>query len=185
MVRVVLFGPPGAGKGTQGIRLSAHFRVPVLSTGDMLRAAVSEGSSLGKQVKSVMESGALVSDDLITDVVIARMNGSDCDRGFLLDGFPRTVGQAEALEGLLTESLDGVVSIEVGEEELLLRLRGRASEQGRSDDNEETIRSRLLVYREQTAPLLPFYEGRGLLRRVDGRGTPEDVFARILEHFSA
>ena len=153
-MRLVFLGPPGAGKGTQAKRLAAHLSVPQLSTGDILRAAVAEGTALGKQVKEILEAGTLVPDEVITDVVITRINEDDCNGGFILDGFPRTVGQASSLEEALggDHALDAVVLIEADEASLLARLAGRALEEGRTDDNEETVRNRLSVYTEQTAP---------------------------------
>jgi adenylate kinase len=205
-VRLILLGPPGAGKGTQAAWLRERHGIPQLSTGDMLRDAVAEGTEVGKKAKSGMEAGNLVSDDIINAIVEERIDREDCANGFILDGYPRTVAQAEALEAMLHKrglSLDAVVTLEVDEDELILRIAGRLScadcgagyherfqppatpgvcdECGgrqlirRKDDNPESVKTRLEAYRRQTAPLLPFYEARGLVRKVDGMRPVEEV----------
>ena len=182
---LILMGPPGAGKGTQAKKLARARKLFKLSTGDMLRAHVSEGTELGQKAKAVMEAGEYVSDDLIIDMVRAEFK-EQADDGLrvLLDGFPRTPAQAEALGKLLAEfdaPLAGAVLLEVDQEELITRLLKRAQDENRVDDNEETIRKRMTVYNEQTQPLIDHYETHGKLRRVDGMGAVEDVFARISE----
>lgn len=184
MARVALFGPPGAGKGTQAARIVAALGVPHVSTGDMLRAAVRSGSDLGRRVKEVMDAGKLVSDELIADVVAERLAQADASRGFLLDGFPRTVRQIALLDRILGErNLDCVVLLDVPDRVVEDRLLGRATKGDggvvRADDNLETIRKRLAVYREETLPVAAVYDGRGVLARVDGVGTEEEVFARV------
>jgi adenylate kinase len=178
--KVVLLGPPGAGKGTQAQALCERLGVPAISTGDMLREAVTEGSELGHRVQDIMASGALVDDGTMAEVVRERLARPDARRGFLLDGYPRTLSQAETLEGILagmSEELDAVLLVEVPEEELVRRalLRGRA------DDSEGVIRERLRVYREKTAPLIGYYRERGLLRPIDGHRSIEDVTAQMLD----
>ena len=180
--RVVLLGPPGAGKGTQGMLLSGHLGIPAISTGDMLREAVAEGSELGNKVQGIMASGALVDDALMADVVRDRLAKADAGRGFLLDGYPRTLSQAETLAGILRDAgqdLDAVLLVDVPEDELVRRalLRGRA------DDQESVIRERLRVYREKTAPLIGYYRERGLLREIDGNRPVEDVTSDIFGFF--
>jgi adenylate kinase len=174
---VIFLGPPGAGKGTQAARLAEELGFKKLSTGDILRDHVARGTPLGLQVKPIMERGDLVPDDLILALIREEL----ADR-VIFDGFPRTIPQAEALDRLLEETgtrLLGVVLVEVSEEELVRRMLKRAELEGRSDDNEETIRRRLQVYREKTEPLIQYYEKTGALRRVDGLGTPDEVYARI------
>jgi adenylate kinase len=176
---MVLLGPPGAGKGTQAQVLGARLGVPTISTGDMLREAVADGSELGRKVQGIMTSGALVDDATMAAVVRERLARADACRGFLLDGYPRTLPQAETLAGILREAdceLDGVLLVHVPEEELVRRtlLRGRA------DDKEEVIRERLRVYREKTAPLIGYYRERGLLREIDGNRPVEEVTAGML-----
>jgi len=174
---VIFLGPPGAGKGTQAARLAEKLSFKKLSTGDILRDHVARGTPLGLQVKPIMDRGDLVPDDLILALIREELS----DR-VIFDGFPRTISQAEALDRLLEETgtrLLGVVLVEVPEEELLRRLLKRAELEGRSDDNEETIRRRLQVYREKTEPLIQYYEKAGALRRVDGLGTPDEVYTRI------
>ncbi|KGQ22819.1 adenylate kinase [Thermus filiformis] len=174
---IIFLGPPGAGKGTQAARLSQELGFKKLSTGDILRDHVARMTPLGQVAKPIMERGDLVPDDLILALIKEELS----DR-VVFDGFPRTLAQAEALDRLLEETgtrLLGVVLVEVPEEELLRRLLRRAGLEGRSDDNEETIRRRLEVYRTQTAPLVEYYEKRGVLKRIDGTGTPEEVYARI------
>ena len=171
-MRLVLLGPPGAGKGTQAQRLGlAH-----LSTGDMLRAAVRDGTQLGRQAKAYMDAGELVPDTLIVGVLVDALPEDQ----FVLDGFPRTVGQAVALKRAGCE-IDRVVQIETPDDEVVRRIAGRAAAAAvaRADDNEETVRARLAVYHEQTAPVADFYDSEGLLRRVAGTGSPDDVHARI------
>jgi len=177
-LKVVLLGPPGAGKGTQAQHLSARLGVPAISTGDMLREAVAAGSELGKRVEGIMASGALVDDALMAEVVRDRLAKPDARAGFLLDGYPRTSPQAKTLEGILSEAgerLDAVVMVDVPEEELVRRalLRGRA------DDGEEVIRARQRVYREKTEPLIGYYRERGLLHEIDGHQPVEVVTARM------
>lgn len=177
--RVVLLGPPGAGKGTQAQVLCERLKVPAISTGDMLREAVAEGSALGARVQDIMASGALVDDGTMAEVVRERLAKPDARQGFLLDGYPRTLPQAETLEGILhgmSEELDAVLLVEVPEEELVRRtlLRGRA------DDTERVVRERLRVYREKTSPLIGYYRERGLLRTIDGDRPIEDVTAQVL-----
>jgi len=176
-MRLVLLGPPGAGKGTQATRIAGRFAIPQLSTGDMLREAVASGSALGARVKDIMERGDLVPNDVVIAVVADRMDHSDAASGFILDGFPRTVAQAEALDRELAArgiALDAVLELEVDEDVLLVRIRGRADEtanQGqpvRRDDNPEVFKTRLKAYRAQTAPVTEFYRSRGLLHVVDG-----------------
>lgn len=179
---LLLIGPPGAGKGTQAEKLARARRLNKLSTGDMLRDHVGRGSDLGVVAKATMDAGQLVSDDLIVEMVRAELMNEPIR--VLLDGFPRTVVQAEALDALLAElgtAISAVVLLEVDLDELVARLLKRAQEQNRIDDNEDTIRTRMQVYADQTAPLITYYESRGKLRRVHGIGTVEEVFARISE----
>lgn len=183
-MRVILLGPPGAGKGTQGHYLSDKYGIPEISTGDMLRTAVRDGTTLGQEARGYMDRGALVPDEVIIGIVRERLARDDTRSGFILDGFPRTVAQAEALARMLQESgipLDHVVSIEVPEEELLQRLAGRQQMEGRQDDTAEAVRHRLEVYHRETAPLVAYYRDAGLLRPVDGIGAIDEVFDRIVK----
>jgi adenylate kinase len=174
---VLIMGPPGSGKGTQAERIAEKRRMPHISTGDMLRAAIAEGSELGERVKATLERGDLVSDDLMLEIVKERLAQPDAENGFLLDGFPRTVAQAEALLDALEgdRQLDAVIVMQVPEEELVGRVLGR----GRDDDTEETIRHRLKVYEEQTEPVLAVLEGRVPRYDVDGVGDVEEITRRI------
>jgi adenylate kinase len=208
-MRLILLGPPGAGKGTQAKLLMDTLGVPQVSTGDILRQALADGTEMGRKAKSFMEQGALVPDEVVIGIIEERLRKSDCARGYILDGFPRTLPQAEALSRALrplSASLDKVLSVEVPEEDLIRRLAGRRvcrdcgymfhvdthppRESGvcdkcggalyqRDDDKEDTIRHRLRVYREQTQPLIAYYDKMGLLRRIDGRGAIEEISQRI------
>ena len=181
-MRIVFLGPPGSGKGTQAKLLGKRLGVPAVSTGDMLRDAVRRETALGLRARAIMEAGELVPDEVVIGLIRERIATPDCARGFILDGFPRTVAQAQALDRLLEDSgspLDAVVNLSVPEATLLERLIGRASQEGRSDDRPETIRERLRVYGEKNDPLVAFYERAGLLTRVDGLGAVDDVTARI------
>ena len=209
-MRIIMLGAPGVGKGTQAKKLQENFGVPQISTGDMLRAAVQEGTELGKVAKGYMDAGALVPDDVIIGIIRERLQKPDCEKGFILDGFPRTIPQAEALDKMLKEmgmGLDAVVEIFVEPEKIVVRLTNRwvCEKCGadynsltnppppdlicpicggkivrREDDNEETIRNRLKVYEEQTAPLKDYYKARGLLKTVDGDDTVDNVFQKIV-----
>ncbi|MBI1392619.1 MAG: adenylate kinase [Alphaproteobacteria bacterium] len=187
---LILLGPPGAGKGTQAKRIREERGIPQLSTGDMLRASIASGSLLGKRCKDIMDRGDLVSDEIIEEIVTERVKADDCRKGFILDGAVRTVGQAEMIDRVLSglgRELDVVIELTVDEDELVKRLNGRIEEtmargeQVRADDNVETFRKRQAVYREQTAPLIPYYEGHGKLVRVDGMGTIDEVGDAISE----
>ena len=193
-MRLVLLGPPGAGKGTQATRIAKRFAVPQLSTGDMLREAVASGSALGTRVKDIMERGELVPDDVVIAVVADRMDHSDAANGFVLDGFPRTVAQAEALDRELAArgiGLDAVLELEVDEDVLLVRIEGRAEEAGkkglpvRRDDNPEVFKTRLKAYRAQTAPVTEYYRSQGLLHIVDGLQPIDVVTEELAEVLSA
>lgn len=177
--RIVLLGPPGAGKGTQAELLAGQLGVPAISTGDMLRQAVSSGTELGGKVQGIMASGALVDDGTMADVVKDRLAKADARQGFLLDGYPRTLPQAHTLEGILTgtgQELDAVLLVEVPEEELVRR----AVLRGRGDDSEEVVRERLRVYREKTEPLIGYYRERGLLYPIDGNLPVEKVTSQMV-----
>ena len=185
---VIFLGPPGAGKGTQAKYISESRGIPQLSTGDMLRAAVKNETPIGLKAKAVMDRGDLVSDDIVAGIVAERIDADDCKPGFLLDGFPRTVPQAEMLDGILKEkgrTLGTVLELIVDEEVLVDRLNSRiaetkaAGDEVRADDNEETFRNRLQVYRDQTAPLIPYYKDQGLVTEIDGMKPIDEVSAQI------
>ncbi|MDD4751984.1 MAG: adenylate kinase [Desulfitobacteriaceae bacterium] len=210
-MRIILLGPPGAGKGTQAEVLVKKLSIPHISTGDMFRNAIKEGTELGKKAKGYMDSGQLVPDEVTVGIVQERISQNDCQGGFLLDGFPRTVSQAEALDGILAEmqtGLDAVISIEVPKEKLVTRLTGRRvcrkcgatyhmefnppGQDGacdkcsgelyqRSDDTEETVLNRLSVYENQTAPLIEYYSQKGLLKKIDGDKPIDQVLVKIGE----
>ena len=184
-MRLILLGPPGAGKGTQAQRIVDDYSIVQLSTGDMLRAAVAAETPIGLQAKEIMARGDLVTDSVVIQIVSDRIDEPDCANGFILDGFPRTVAQAEALETLLDEkdmALDTTVELAVDETALLARIEKRASETeggARADDNAEALKKRLDVYREQTAPLIAFYKQKGLLKTVDGMQSIDEVTGAI------
>ena len=177
-MKLLFVGPPGAGKGTQAARVAERLGIPHISTGDMFRDHVSRGTELGVRVDSIMKAGEYVPDEITVEMLRERVAEPDAKDGFILDGFPRTVGQAEALDGLIgRHGLDTVVVFEVEEDALVERLLAR----GRADDTEETIRTRFKVYQEQTAPLLDIYNARGIIVSIDGIGEVEEVTDRILE----
>ena len=183
-MRIVVLGPPGAGKGTQAVRLAEHFSCADIATGDIFRANVAEGTELGRIAQEYMDRGDLVPDQVVIAMVMDRLAEPDCAAGFILDGFPRTVAQAEALDHRLAElqtPLHAALNFEITEEELLRRLVGRAAELHRSDDSEQTIRHRLEVFAIKTRPLIDYYAHRGLLVNVDAIGPVEVVTKRILD----
>ncbi len=182
-MRLVLVGPPGAGKGTQAEFISAHFAIPHISTGDIFRANLSAGTPLGLEAKGYMDKGDLVPDSLTTAMVKDRLQQGDVANGFLLDGFPRTTGQAEALDGILREintPLEVVLEMQADEDEIVGRLLAR----GRSDDSEEVIRHRLKVYADQTAPIISYYKNSGILRTINGLGSVAEVTERAISALS-
>lgn len=180
--RILLLGAPGAGKGTQAAFVIERLGVAHISTGDMLRQAVADQTEIGKKAKAVMDSGKLVSDEIVIAIAEERLSQPDAKKGFVLDGFPRTLAQAEALDAMLAKlgtPLEKCVAITVDTEAVIQRLLKRAELEGRADDNEETIRERMEVYDNQTAPLLDYYGNGGILASVDGMGSVEEVSARI------
>lgn len=188
MINLILLGPPGAGKGTQAKRLEDKYGLKQLSTGDMLRAEIAAGSALGLQAKAIMDSGALVSDDIVIAMIASRIEQPDCKNGVIFDGFPRTVAQAEALDEMLAQKgrpLSAVIELKVDEEALVNRLNTRIAETKakgepvRADDNEETLRKRLEVFRQQTAPIIPYYKVQNMLQSVDGMASIDAVEAAI------
>ena len=213
-MNIILLGPPGAGKGTQAKMLVEKYHIPQISTGDILRAAVKEGTQLGKEAKSYMDKGELVPDSVVIGIVEERIQEPDCKDGYMLDGFPRTVPQSKALDEMLQKlasQIDHVASIEVAQEELIKRLTGRRTcrecgagyhvmfdppkKEGvcdkcggelyqRDDDNEQTVRSRLQVYDSQTKPLIEYYQAQGKLRPIDGVGDIKEIFERVTKVLS-
>ncbi|MGB3875909.1 adenylate kinase [Shinella zoogloeoides] len=187
-MRLIFLGPPGAGKGTQAKLLTERHGIPQLSTGDMLRAAVAAGTDVGKRAKAVMDAGQLVSDAIVNEIVSDRIDSPDCAKGFILDGYPRTVPQAEALDGILAGkgiALDAVIELKVDEDALVKRMENRVAETiaaggtVRSDDNPEAFKRRLTEYREKTAPLSNYYASTGKLQTVDGMADVDKVTAQI------
>ena len=182
-MRIVLLGPPGAGKGTQAVQVACRFNAPHIATGDIFRANVASGTELGRAAQEYMDRGDLVPDDVVIAMVMERLASDDCEGGFVLDGFPRTVNQAEALDRRLAglgTPLEAALSFDVTEEELLRRLAGRAAAQHRADDAEQTIRHRLEVFAIKTRPLIDYYAHRRLLSMVDGVGRVDEVTIRVL-----
>lgn len=189
-MNIILIGPPGAGKGTQAKILEDERGLKQLSTGDMLRAEITEKTPLGLKVKEIIDSGSLVSDDIMIDMISHRIDKDDCVRGFILDGFPRTVAQAEALDKMLHDKkkdLNAVIQLVVDEDALIARIEKRARESAtvRADDNAATLQKRLEAYRSQTAPILPYYQNHGILRTVDGMAPVEEVTRQIAEILDA
>ena len=187
-MQLVIMGPPGAGKGTQAKLIAEHYEIPAISTGDIFRAMKTADTPLARQVREIMESGGYVSDEITNAIVADRLAQPDCNPGFLLDGYPRTLQQVQTLDDYLAESerpLTAAISLLADIEEVVARLLRRAVIDGRSDDNEETIRVRLQVYAEQTEPLLDVYRARDLLVEVDGHGEVQEVSERIFAALEA
>jgi adenylate kinase len=181
-MRLLIMGPPGAGKGTQAQRVSEHYGIPAISTGDIFRAMKTSDTPLARQVRAIMDSGDYVSDEITNAIVADRLTQVDCAAGFLLDGYPRTLQQVAALDDFLAttgESLHAVISLQADVNEVVDRLLKRAEIEGREDDTADTIRRRQLIYAQETAPLLEVYRSRGLLVEVDGLGAIEEVSARL------
>ncbi|WP_106816572.1 adenylate kinase [Microbacterium timonense] len=188
MSRLLIVGPQGSGKGTQGVRIAQAFGIPAISTGDVFRGAVAAGTELGQQVQAIIEAGNLVSDELTSAVVRDRLAQPDAEHGFLLDGYPRNVVQVMHLEEFLEgrdEQLDAVIELDVPRDESIARLSLRAAEQGRSDDTEEVIANRLAIYERETAPILDIYRTRGIVDRIDGVGTLDEITERIISALEA
>ena len=188
LMRLILMGPPGAGKGTQAKIISGHFGIPAISTGDIFRANVSQGTPLGLEAKRYMDAGDYVPDSVTNEMVRNRIGESDADSGFLLDGYPRTLAQVEELDGMIAETghrLDAVVVLTVDQDEIVQRLLQRAQVEGRADDTEDVIRRRQEVYSEQTEPLIEVYRERGICHEVDGMGDVEQVTGRIFDVLDA
>jgi len=182
LTRLLIVGPPGAGKGTQSTRITDEYSIPAIATGDIFRANIKNETELGLQVKAIIDAGDFVPDSLTNDLIASRLQEADARAGFLLDGYPRTVDQLHFLDGLLAESgtaLDAVVLLVVDQNELVSRLLKRAHEQGRTDDTEETIRHRQELYARETAPLIAVYKERGLVIEIDALGAVDDVSSRI------
>jgi len=182
MVRLILLGPPGAGKGTQAQRLAAELKVPHISTGVILREAAEKKTELGRKAKAIMDAGQLVSDDIMLGIIRERLQSKDCEKGCILDGFPRTIPQAEALDLLLSQRAEPpvvIANLELDEQELRRRIAGRRSEAARSDDAEATVLSRFQVYQEKTRPLLDYYGRR--VRPIDGKGSVPEIFQRLTD----
>ncbi len=183
MTRLLILGPPGAGKGTQAARIAAHFGIPAISTGDIFRANIKNETPLGLQVKSILAAGGYVSDEITNAIVESRLAEADCEPGFLLDGYPRTLGQVDALDEMLAAhgiALEQVLELTVDEDEVVSRIVKRAEQSGRADDTEEVARERMAVYRRETEPLTALYSQRGILVQVDGMGEIDEVTARII-----
>ena len=184
-MKLIFLGPPGAGKGTQAARIEAAYEIPQLSTGDMLRAAVAAGTETGRQAKDIMARGDLVPDDVVVGIISERIQAADCANGFILDGFPRNVSQARALDSVLVEKgvdVDAVIELAVDPEILIARILKRAQESAdgpRDDDTEEALHHRLRVYEEQTAPVADFYAEKGILRTLDGMQEIDEVTQQI------
>ena len=182
-MRIVLMGPPGAGKGTQAVKVAESLQVPHISTGEIFRANLAAGTPLGLEAKRYMESGEYVPDEVTNSMVASRLAEPDAANGFILDGYPRTLAQVDELDGMLTglnTRLDKVVEITANTDEVVARLLNRAKEQGRADDTEEVIRERMSIYRAATAPLTAIYADQGKLRQVDGMGDIDEITARIV-----
>ncbi len=182
-MRIVLLGPPGSGKGTQAARLVEKLGIPHISTGALLREAAAQGTELGLKAKEISDKGELVPDDVVLDMLEERLHQPDVKAGFILDGYPRNLAQAESLEKVLErigQPVDEAILIDIDAEQIVQRIAKRAREEGRADDTEETVRNRLRVYAEQTAPVADFYAQRGLLTRVMGDGPIEEILQRIL-----
>jgi adenylate kinase len=183
-MRLILMGPPGAGKGTQATVVADHFGIPAISTGDIFRANVSQGTPLGKKAQEYMDAGEYVPDEVTNLMVRDRIDQPDAERGFLLDGYPRTLAQVEELDGMIAftgHRLDAVVVLTVDADEIVGRLLQRAQTEGRADDTEDVIRRRQEVYGEQTQPLIGFYRERGIVHEIDGMGSVDEVTQRIFD----
>ncbi|GAA2962071.1 adenylate kinase [Microbacterium schleiferi] len=186
--RLLIVGPQGSGKGTQGVRVGEALSIPVISTGDVFRANVSAGTPLGQQVKAIIEAGDLVPDSLTSEIVRDRLTQDDASNGFLLDGYPRNLGQVGDLDAFLEsrgESLDAVIELSVPRDESIARLTQRAIEQGRTDDTEEVIANRLAIYERETAPILDVYRERGIVDAIDGVGSLDEIADRIAAALAA
>ena len=181
-MKLLFMGPPGAGKGTQAAVICKDHQIPQISTGEILRAAVKAGTEMGKKAQEYMNAGKLVPDEVVIGIVRDRIQEDDTKNGYILDGFPRTLEQAEALDGILEElgqALDCALNLDVPDQELISRLLERAKKEGRKDDTEPVIKERLATYNAQTKPLIDYYEKKGLLRQLDGVGTPEEITERL------
>jgi adenylate kinase len=186
-MRLIILGPPGAGKGTQAARIAEHFGIPPISTGDIFRANIKNETPLGLEVKSILAAGGYVSDDITNAIVESRLAEADCEPGFLLDGYPRTLGQVDALDEMLAKGdrpLERVLELVVPDDAVVARLLKRAEIEGRADDTEKVIRERMAIYHRETRPLSEAYAARGLLVEVDGEGSMDEVFDRIVRTLS-